>query len=104
MHASHPIRLPEPPRAAQQPAYQTALIEADRSPMLLLPGRPLWVRPVAPADTTLLADLIARLSDGARQRRFLRPLPSEELIWQEASRVTQREPRLGAALVATASE
>src|SRR5262245_12986753 len=98
MHGSPPIWLPEPARADQQPAYQSALIEIDRFPMLLSPDRPLWVRPVTPADTMLLADLIARLSDGARQSRFFRPLPSVESIWQEASRMTQRDPRLAVAL------
>ena len=62
------------------------------------------IRSVTPADTALLADLIARLSDNARYLRFFRPLPHAELIWQEAARVTQREPRLGVALVATAPE
>src|SRR4029453_13843670 len=103
MHASHPIRPPEPPRAAQQPADQSALIEADRFPMLISLDRPLCVRPVTPADTTLLADLIARLPNAARQRRFFRPLPSVELIWQEASRVTQREARLGVGLLGAGS-
>ncbi|HJZ50343.1 MAG TPA: GNAT family N-acetyltransferase, partial [Roseiflexaceae bacterium] len=86
------------------PADQSALTETVRFPMLLSPDRPLCVRPVTPADTTLLAELIAGLSDTARRRRFFRPVPSSELIWQEASRVTQREPRQGVALVATASE
>src|SRR5262249_16450754 len=102
MHTSHQIRLPEP-RAAQQPADQSALTETVRFPMRASPDRPLCVRPVTPADTTLLAELIAGLSDTARRRRFFRPVPSSELIWQEASRVTQREPRQGVALVATAS-
>jgi GNAT superfamily N-acetyltransferase len=66
--------------------------------------RMLYVRSVTPADTALLADLIARVSDNARYLRFFRPLPHAELIWREAARVTQREPRLGVALVATAPE
>ncbi|HET7160614.1 MAG TPA: GNAT family N-acetyltransferase [Burkholderiales bacterium] len=64
----------------------------------------LSVRPVTPNDTALLADLISHLSDTARWMRYFRPLPSAELIWQEVSQVTRREPQLGVALVATASE
>jgi len=70
----------------------------------LADGQPLCVRPVTPNDTALLADLIGRLSETARWMRYFRPLPSAELIWQEASQVTRREPQLGVALVATVSE
>jgi GNAT superfamily N-acetyltransferase len=69
-----------------------------------LHGQLVCVRPVTPDDTALLADLITHLSDTARWMRYFRLLPSAELIWQEASQVTRREPQLGVALVATASE
>jgi GNAT superfamily N-acetyltransferase len=69
-----------------------------------LHGQLLSVRPVIPDDTALLADLISRLSETARWMRYFRLLPSAESIWQEASHVTRREPQLGVALVATASE
>ena len=96
------LTLLEPPCAPQP---RSILIETTGSlPVLQSHERTHSVRLVTPADTALLADLIARLSDNARRLRFCRPLPHAELIWQEAARVTQREPRLGVALVATAPE
>jgi GNAT superfamily N-acetyltransferase len=96
------LTLLEPPCAPQP---RSILIQTTGSlPVLQSHERTHSVRLVTPADTALLADLIARLSDNARRLRFCRPLPHAELIWQEAARVTQREPRLGVALVATAPE
>ena len=99
------LTLLEPPCALQPPDARSILIETAGSfPVVQPRERRQSIRAVTPADTALLADLIARLSDNARRLRFFRPLPHAELIWQEAARVTQREPRLGVALVATAPE
>jgi RimJ/RimL family protein N-acetyltransferase len=99
------LTLLEPPCAPQPPDARSILIETSGSfAVVLSRERRHSIRAVTPADTALLADLIARLSDNARRLRFFRPLPHAELIWQEAARVTQREPRLGVALVATAPE
>ena len=99
------LALLEPPCAPQPPDARSILIETTGSfPALQPRERRQSIRLVTPADTALLADLIARLSDNARYLRFFRPLPHAELIWQEAARVTQREPQLGVALVATAPE
>jgi RimJ/RimL family protein N-acetyltransferase len=104
MYTPRHIKFPAQPRAAQQLADRLAQIETSRFPMLLSPDRQLCVRAVTPADTALLADLIASLSDSARRQRFFRPLPNRAAIWQEASRVTERDSRQGLALVATACE
>jgi hypothetical protein len=99
------LTLLEPPCAPQPPDARSILIETTGSfPVVQSHERTHSIRSVTPADTALLADLIARLSDNARYLRFFRPLPHAELIWQEAARVTQREARLGVALVATAPE
>jgi GNAT superfamily N-acetyltransferase len=97
-------RLLELPRVARQPDDHAIMIETGGPAIAALPMRLLRVRPVTPADTGLLADLIARSSDTSRLFRFFRPLRTDDAIWQEAARVTQREPRLGTALVATAGE
>jgi acetyltransferase len=103
MHAIS-LELPGPSCLAEQPAYQSIPIETNGLPMMRLHSQRLGVRPVTPNDTALLADLISRMSDTARWMRYFRPLSSAELIYQEASRVTRREPQLGVALVATAFE
>ena len=103
MYIADPMLL-EPPRAAQLPEYQSIFLETDRLLLITAQERPLCVRWVTDEDTALLVDLIARLSDRARRLRFFRPLPDAALIEQEAARVTQREPQLGAALVATTHE
>ncbi len=99
------LTLLEPPCAAQPLDDRRILIEITTSfPVIQSYERALSVRTTTPADTALLADLIADLSDNSRRLRFFRPLPSAELIWQEAARVTQRDLRAGIALVATVSE
>jgi RimJ/RimL family protein N-acetyltransferase len=94
------LTLLEPPCAPQPPDVPSILIKTTGSfPVVQSHERRQSIRAVTPADTALLADLIARLSDNARRLRFFRPLPHAELIWQEAARVTQREPHMGVALV-----
>src|SRR5689334_25336110 len=53
-------------------------------------GQVIAVRQVAAADTTLLADLLGRLSDDTRRLRYMSARYfSSEVIWNEAVRMAQ---------------
>ncbi len=91
--------------AHQLPVELFAPAQHERVPMLTSDGRALTVRHIVPHDTALLVDLFYRMSDRTRTLRFFRPLNCpEDAVWREATRLSNIDPRLEAALVATAHE
>jgi RimJ/RimL family protein N-acetyltransferase len=67
-----------------------------------LRGQLVTVRQAVPADTTLLAELLGRLSKRTLQLRYMSPRPfSAALIWQEARRMAQEHTHDHLTLVAT---
>jgi RimJ/RimL family protein N-acetyltransferase len=75
--------------------------ERDVIPVITTRGRTLTVRPVAPGDAPLLAEMLARLSEHSMQLRFFRPLRSSEALWREVARVAGGDPWLRVAVAAT---
>lgn len=65
-------------------------------------GQLVAVRPATPADTFLVAELLGRLSERTRQLRYMSSRHfSAAVIWSEAMRMTQGQPREYTTLVAT---
>lgn len=69
-------------------------------------GQSFMIRQVRRNDTPRLVDLLHRLSQRSHYLRFLTPKPqiSDEVVWREAFRVTESDPLLELALVATLQE
>jgi acetyltransferase len=69
--------------------YQPADLLQPRQ-LHTLRGQPVAVRPVAPADVVLLADLLCRLSESALRLRYMTPrAPVAEALWSEAARMAR---------------
>jgi GNAT superfamily N-acetyltransferase len=69
-------------------------------------GHTVRVRHIVPADDDLLVELYHRLSPETRRLRFM-ALPHElpdEVVWREAHRLSDLNPLLAAALIATTTE
>ncbi len=68
-------------------------------------GRPLTIRHLTFGDAPLLAELLGSLSPESRYLRFFtaRGIPDEQL-WSEAVRLTDLDPRMHAALIATTDD
>ncbi|MFO7168135.1 MAG: GNAT family N-acetyltransferase [Chloroflexota bacterium] len=69
-------------------------------------GRAVCIRHITPEDDELLVELYKRLSPETRRLRFMSQHqdPPDELIWREAHRLSELNPHLAAALIATAVE
>lgn len=68
-----------------------------------LRGQLIAVRQAMPSDTSLLAELLGRLSKRTLQLRYMSARPfSAEVIWQEAARMAQGHTHDHLTLVATA--
>src|SRR5919199_975133 len=67
-------------------------------------GRSVLARPITPEDTALLADMFYRLSERTRWLRFSRFQATEELVWGEATRLTNADPQADAMMVGVVQE
>jgi RimJ/RimL family protein N-acetyltransferase len=69
-------------------------------------GRQVCIRHVSAQDDDLLVELYRRLSPETRRLRFMaqHQAPPDEIVWREAHRLSDLNPHLAAALVATANE
>lgn len=79
---------------------RASLLVATRS------GRTVCVRHLDAADDALLVELYGRLSPETRRLRFM-TVPHDvppELLWREAHRLSDLDPHLAAAIVATVPE
>jgi acetyltransferase len=69
-------------------------------------GRPVRIRHITPADSSLLVDLYHRLSPETRHLRFFTPLPDfpDEVLMRRARAMTDFNPRMQAMLIAVVEE
>lgn len=69
-------------------------------------ARDVHIRHIVPEDAALLIDLFDRLSIETRRMRFFAPKPDlpDEVLWPEAVRLSNINPRVQAALVGLVAE
>jgi RimJ/RimL family protein N-acetyltransferase len=69
-------------------------------------GRQVCIRHIAAQDDDLLVELYRRMSPETRRLRFMtqQHAPPDEVVWREAHRLSDLNPHLAAALVATTNE
>ena len=80
-------------------------LSPGRATIMARDGREITIRHITTADAPLLAELLGSLSPQSRYLRFFTPrgIPDERL-WSEALHLADIDPRMHAALLATASE
>jgi RimJ/RimL family protein N-acetyltransferase len=67
-------------------------------------GRAVTARPLDREDASLLVDLFTRLSERTRRLRFSKPRSTAELVWHEATRLTNSDPQADTTLVGVVRE